>query len=159
MKIHSIGICSSKLSSITYCVALIETSQITFQGGGSSAKTNVARGTLPLSRALMTTLTDDMTSETLENGVWWPQTLPTLGALRPHGLLLDLIVHPGLHFHHLLPEPPQLLQHPLKKVRAGQGLGLVHLPLPVGGDLCSHLQLSLSVQDVGVEKLVMSQER
>ena len=143
------------LSSITYCVALIETSQITFQGGGSSAKTNVARGTLLLACPPVTFLTDDVSSKTLVNCAGWTQTLPTLDTLRPGCLLLDPIAHSGLHFRHLLPEPPELLEHPLQEVRAGHGLDLVHLPLPVGGHLRSHLKLSLSVQDVGVKKLVV----
>lgn len=136
------------LSSITYCVALIETSQITFQGGGSSAKTNVARGTLLYACPLVTVLADDVSSKALVNRTRWTQTLPTLDALRPGCLLLDLVAHSSLHFRHLLPESPKLLENPLQEVRAGHGLDLVHLPLPVGGDLRSHLKLPLSVQDV-----------
>ena len=107
----------------------------------------------------MTILADHVTSITLVDGAGWPQTLPALGALRPCSLLLDLLVHPGLHPHHLLPEPTELPEDPLQQVRVGHGLGLVHLPLPVGGDLRSHLQLALPVQDLGVEELVVGQER
>ena len=142
-------------SSITYFVALVETSQITFQGGGSSAKTNVARGTLLLASTLVAVLADDVSSQTLVNNAGRPQTLPTLGALRPRYLLLDPEAHPGLHLHHLLPKAPELLEHTLQQVSAGHSLDLVHLPLPVGCDLRSHLQLSLAVQDVGVQELLV----
>ena len=104
---------------------------------------------------LVTVLADDVSSQTLVNNAGRPQTLPTLGALRPSDLLMNPEAHPGLHLHHLLPKAPELLEHTLQQVSAGHSLDLVHLPLPVGCDLRSHLQLSLAVQDVGVQELLV----